>query len=106
MSLRQKNWGLGGLLVAWIALLTVRVLSATEPQHVPLRFASSPAGTTTATESATRLPGTAESRQQPMAPSQPAQYKNIFQPLPLMLGAEKSAEANVAQRVRHRDVRL
>jgi len=106
MSPRQKNWALGSLLLVWIALLAARFLSATEPQHVPLKFASRPAGTATVTEPATRLPRGAASRQQSMAPSPSAQYKNIFQPLPLMLAIEKPAEANVTQRVRrHHDVR-
>jgi hypothetical protein len=103
MSPRQKVWGLGGLFLVWIAVLTVRFLSATEPQHVPLKFASKLAGTTMATESVTRLSRSADSGQQLKTP--PAKYKNIFQPLPLMLAAEKPVAANVTQRVRLHDVK-
>jgi len=103
MSPHQKVWGLGGLFLVWIAVLTVRFLNATEPQHVPLKFVSKSAGTTMATESVTQLPRSADSGQQLTAPL--AQYKNIFQPLPLMLAAEKPVEANVTQRVRLHDVK-
>lgn len=90
----RMQWSLlGGLLLLWVAVIAVRIMTAPEPQRVPLKFVTGH----TAERGASQTVGEVPAGLQPKGPAPVLvtfkNPKNIFAPLDLRTDEEKAAAA-------------